>query len=108
MFLVIDNASSTIITHQTSPDSMTEAQATSIAAALPDTWSIDRIVSCDESLALLLTPPGGLDANLAFYVDAHDGGLTLSIMQGDDLRLHSCYGDNINALLAALRLASGL
>lgn len=108
MFLTTQDISDIDLACGLRPDSMTKAQAASISASLGETWSIDWIVSCDRSLALLLTPPDGIDTDMAFHVALHDGGLDLSIMQGDDLRLHGCYGASVGALLAAVRAASAV
>lgn len=105
MFLAIDNVPITDIAIQKRLESLTEAQATSIALSLDDGWWIDRIVSCDETLALLLTPPGGIETNTAFYVDADEGGLNFSVMQNDNFRLRGCYGNSVDALLSAIYAA---
>lgn len=85
--------------------SLTDFQVISIRAALDGAWLVDRVIDCDGRLALLLTPPGGNETNIAFYVDADHGGLNLSFMADDDLRLRGCYGDSVKALLAAVHAA---
>ena len=102
MFLIIDKSKGLEITPDLSLNSLTAIQAASIEQALEDGWSVDRHVTYDESLALLVSPLDPAVAETVFYVEAASVGLNLSIMRNDNLRFQGCYG-SIAALLAAIR-----
>lgn len=103
MFLVTDTSKGLDINLDLPRHSLTEAQAAAIEHDLHDGWSVDRHVSCDESLALLVSPLDQATAEMVLYVEAERIGLNLSIMRGDDLRFQGCYG-SIEALVSAIRL----
>ena len=91
--------------HKKSQRGLSEAQVAVLEHALKDDWSIDRHVTYEENLALLVSSLNPDTEGRSFYIDAGDTGLNLSIMQDDDLRLHGCYED-VEALLMAIRLIS--
>ena len=105
MFLVNDKSNGLDISLDLPRHSLTEAQAATIEQALQDGWSVDRHVTCDESLALLVSPLDPAAAETVFYVEAESVGLNLSVMQDDDLRFQGCYG-SVETLLSAVRSAS--
>ena len=102
MFLVTDKSNGLDITPGLPFNSLTGTQAASIEQALKDEWSVDRHVTYDESLALLVSPLDPAVAETVFYVEAASVGLNLSIMRDDNLRYQGCYG-SVEALLAAIR-----
>lgn len=104
MFLAIDNASGVAVSIVPNIGSLTEAQATAIENALRIGWSSDRIVTSDETLSLLITPPDSPDLETTFYICASAVGLNLSIMQGDTLQPKGEYRDVDTLLLAICRL----
>lgn len=101
MFIEIDGASDLAVSLVPNLGGLTQAQATAIENALRIGWSSDRIVTSDETLSLLITPPDSPDLETTFYVCSSPLGLNLSIMQGDTLLPKSEY-KNVDALLLAI------
>ena len=105
MFLIIDKSKDLDISLNLPRYSLTDTQAATIEHALQDRWSVDRHVTCDENLALLVSPLDPASVETVFYVEAGSVGLNLSIMRDDDLRFQGCYG-SIEALLGTIRSTS--
>jgi hypothetical protein len=105
MFLATDISTGLDIRHTVKHQSLTDIQASAIEQALQHGWMVDRHVSFDECLALMISPvePSGQDR--VFYVDAELVGLSLSVMQSDTLEHRGCYG-SIESLVAAISLAA--
>lgn len=104
MLLVFNKATDTDIRHFHRLDSLSAAQARAIEDELRSDWSIDRIVSSDETLSLLVVPPDYRDSDVAFYICAERNRLNLSIMENDDLQPCGTYIDVDTLLLAIRRL----
>lgn len=102
MFLATDITIGLDIRHGTDHQSLTEAQAAALELALQDDWSIDRHVSAEESLGLMVSTPGSDKLETVFFVEAGPLGMSLSIMRGDAFEHLGCYGSVI-ALVAAVR-----
>ena len=93
--------------------SLTDHQASSIAAALPSlpgSWILDHHESYDGHLSVLLTAEGSGDDGPTYIVDRDGAGLHLRLL---DAEAYGCLGtfttiaELISALRAAMRPATG-
>lgn len=101
MFLATDISTGLDTRHGAMRHSLTEAQASMIEQALRHGWTVDRHVSFDEDLALMISPVTQSGLDRVFYVDAERVGLCLSVMQDDMLEHRGCYG-SVESLVTAI------